>query len=89
MAETLADRLRRARKHAGIPARELDRVAGLAEGHTSLIESGARGNVAIHTAMKLATALGVSLDWLIAGRGGAPSARTVRSAVDARTGTES
>jgi transcriptional regulator with XRE-family HTH domain len=66
-----AARIREMREHLGISARELDRRAGLAEGHTSLIETGTRG-VEAKTLAALAGALGVSLDWLVLGRDATP-----------------
>lgn len=63
--EHMGQRLREAREAIGISARELDRRAGLTEGHTSLLEGGR--NMEVGTAAKLAIALGVSLDWLVFG----------------------
>lgn len=83
MSEDFSARLRKARGLVDLSARELDRLAGLAEGHTSLIENGTRAAVEAKTAQALARVLGISLDWLIAGLGKMPSERTVRSAVDA------
>ncbi len=76
----IASRLRTARDNIGISARELDRRAGLTQGHTSLIETGER-SIEAGTAAKLATALGVSLDWLVLGRGDGPESH-------AKTGME-
>ena len=77
-------RLKDARELVVLSARELDRLAGLrAEGHTSLIESGVVQNVTMDTAGKLASALGLTLDWLVSGRGEAPTAPSVQAAVDA------
>ena len=67
----------------GLSTRELDRLAGITEGHTSLIETGARPNIEARTAASLARVLGVSLDWLVTGAGKEPSERAVRSAVAA------
>jgi transcriptional regulator with XRE-family HTH domain len=71
--QTLAQRLRRARKAAGLSARRLDALAGLTPCHTSLIESGLRENPKATTVAALAKALGVSLDWLVSGRGPPPT----------------
>lgn len=66
--------------------RELDRLAGLTEGHTSAIETGNRPNVEARTAAALARVLGVSLDWLVTGTGPTPSERRIKVAVEqART----
>lgn len=74
-------RIRQAREMAGISARELDRLAGLSENHTSLLESVVR-DVRTETAAAIARTLGVSLDWLVLGEGKAPTERTVRAAVE-------
>jgi transcriptional regulator with XRE-family HTH domain len=66
---------------AELSASELDRRAGLTRGHTSLIEAGAKGDLASSTAAKLASALGLTLDWLICGEGTVPSPEVVRAAV--------
>lgn len=79
-SKDIADRLKLARSRLGISARELDRRAGLTQGHTSLIETGER-SIEAATAAKLATALGVSLDWLVMGRGVGPD-------TPSKTGTE-
>ena len=61
----LADRVRDARAAKGWSARELDKRAGLAPGHTALIESGVRPNPAAHTMAQLAGALGLTIDALV------------------------
>ena len=76
-------RLRETRKLIDITARELDRLACTTEGHASLIESGVVQNITLETAGKLASVLGVSLDWLLSGRGTPPSAASVQMSVDA------
>lgn len=77
----ISGRLQFLREHAGISGRELDRLAGLGEGHVRLIETGERPRIESATAMKLAATLGVSLDWLIAGRGAPPTRDEVAKAV--------
>ena len=64
---TLADNVRKHREAmAGeVSCKELDRRAGLGEGHVALIESGERRNVQLGTLQALATALGVGVDALI------------------------
>ncbi len=79
---SLSTRLRDARSLTSLGTRELDRLAGLTEGHTSAIETGTRPNVEARTAAALARVLGVTLDWLIEGTGKAPSLRAVRAAVE-------
>lgn len=71
----VAPRIKAARESLGISARELDRRASLREGHTSIIESRDR-DIETETAAKIATALGVSLDWLITGNGDGPVSRS-------------
>lgn len=79
--EGLSCRLRAARERGAISAYKLDQLANLTIGHVYAIERGARANMEVKTAEKLARTLGVSLDWLIAGTGDAPSESSVRSAV--------
>jgi transcriptional regulator with XRE-family HTH domain len=78
---TLRTRLRTAREIAGVSARELDRLAGLGEAHTSMIEAGDRVSIETNTAVKLCTALGASLDWLLRGQGKPPTSKEVRIAI--------
>lgn len=80
---TLRSRLEQLRKMAGVPRRELDRLARLGEGHTTMIVLGKRKSVEAATASALASVLGVSLDWLVNGEGDPPSAAVVRAAVRA------
>lgn len=79
----IPDRLLAARVLGGIPGSTLDRLAGLAEGHVRLIETGRRPNPEAATLEPLACVLGVSLDWLIAGKGVPPSEEQVKAAVAA------
>lgn len=83
MDQTIADRVRMAREAAGIGSRELDQLAHLTPGHTAMIE-GRKGKAGLgaETALKLAKALGVPLDWLITGEGKSPF-RGKRAAVRA------
>ena len=67
---------------AGLSGRELDRLSGLGEGLCRMIETGERVSVEADTALKYATTLGVSLDWLVAGHGAKPSQSSVVSAVE-------
>jgi transcriptional regulator with XRE-family HTH domain len=64
----------------GLQAQELGRLAGLSHGMVGLIESGSR-DMGGKSAPALAEVLGVSLDWLLLGRGKAPSRRAVAGAV--------
>lgn len=80
-SNSLWDRLRSARLTAGISARELDRLARLAEGHTALLEAGKKNDVETRTVAKLARALGVTLDWLVLGEGDPPADEKILEAV--------
>jgi transcriptional regulator with XRE-family HTH domain len=79
---SIPERLRLARDLAGVGSRELARLARLAETHVSLIESGIRPRIEAKTALSLARALGISVDWLLDGTGEAPEASAVRAAVE-------
>jgi len=82
--EKLGQRLMDARKLADdLSARELDRLAGVAEGYASMIEAGTRTNVAVRVAVGYARVLGLSIDYLVTGAGSPPSARAVKRSVAA------
>lgn len=66
--ESVCARVRQARQKRGIGSRDLDRAAGLKEGHTAVIE-GRDGDLEGDTAQRLARALRVSLVWLLSGEG--------------------
>lgn len=91
-SETLGDRVRELRDKAGISQRHLARLAGLkSERHIGLIESGERDTLTTDTLAKVATALGCTIGWLMAGEGRAPSVKRVRAAIEAagkRVGNE-
>ena len=74
-------RLGRVRGLAGLSARELDRLAGIAEGHTSLLES-IVGDVKATTLAKIARVLGVSIDWFVNGTGAMPTRESLVSAIE-------
>lgn len=74
MAKTLSKRLREARQKQGLSASGLDTKAGLTRGHTWQIETGRKPKIEVETAIKLADALGVSLEWLVRGEGAGPLA---------------
>lgn len=86
---TLADRLRQLREIAGIPLRELDRLAGLSEGHCWLIEDGQRPNLEIRTIEALAKTLGATVGWLASGEGRAPAKTKIAAAVGRARGRSS
>ncbi|MBX3205137.1 MAG: helix-turn-helix transcriptional regulator [Labilithrix sp.] len=67
---------------AGLSARALSRLAGLAsEGHVASIEA-ERLAARAETLSAIARVLGTSLDWLVNGSGTRPSDRAVRAAVE-------
>jgi transcriptional regulator with XRE-family HTH domain len=79
----LPGRLRFARSLAQLSASELTRLAGFSSmGYASCIESGAHGP-SVRTAARVAEVLGLSLDWLIAGKGPEPDPDQVKEAVEA------
>lgn len=66
----------------GLAARELDRLAQKTPGHAGLIEGRPKSDVMAGTVLAYADVLGVSLDWLVAGRGSEPEPEIVHAAVD-------
>lgn len=62
--------------------RQLDQLAGLCVGHTSLIERGRKPRIELGTAIGLAKALGLSLDWLALGVGEPPTTEQVEMAIE-------
>lgn len=82
---SLADRLREVRQLAGISARDASALAGLSPSHVALLETG-RHRATTDTASALARAFGVSIDWLVDGSGKPPTARAVRTSVEAARG---
>ena len=77
----IGERVRKLRGMAAISARELDRLAGISESHTSLLERSIGDRISARTAVAIAKVLGASLDWLLAGRGHEPTPETVKEAV--------
>lgn len=79
---TVGDRLREARQWVkGLTARELSTIADLGETHVGMIE---RGNVKTPSGVvlaKLSSVLGVSMDWLVSGRGKKPSKSVIIASV--------
>lgn len=72
-------RLRQLREWSELTARELDRLAGVAQGYAALIENGVRRNIGAETMAKYASVFGVTLDWMVLGRGRAPLKETIVS----------
>ncbi|MBX3261083.1 MAG: helix-turn-helix transcriptional regulator [Labilithrix sp.] len=74
-------RIKELRLEAGISARALSRLSGLASaGHVASIEGGSGARP--ETLSAIARVLGTSLDWLVDGKGSRPTARAVRAAVE-------
>lgn len=66
---TLSDRLKLARTKSGLNMRELARVAGVDVGYISRIEGGKNDNLGSEKAHLLASALRISVEWLLLGVG--------------------
>ena len=77
---SLRGRLRYARRLAEITGRELDALAGIGPGHSSVIEY-RNSSISADVALKLARALGVDPAWLIDGSGPLPKKRSVTMTV--------
>jgi len=77
----LGERLKVARLAAGLSASGLSLAAGATRSVVQQIESGEIQAPRAELVGHLADTLGVSLDWLVFGRGGAPAPRS-------KTGTE-
>jgi len=76
----IGKRLKRIRRRAGIDPEVLSAVCGLSRTHVHCIEVGWIVSPRQETLLALSRVLGVSLDHLLAGRGGAPSAEEVKAA---------
>lgn len=77
----LQKRLVRAREMTGLNSSELSRLCGFARQYLALIESGARIEIGPSKLVAIVIVLGLSLDWLVLGRGKEPRADQVNSAV--------
>lgn len=81
LAMSVSTRLKYARELGEISARDLSRLAGLpSEGHVSSLETSGHSPT-VDTLSKIATVLGLSLDWLGRGEGTAPTAEQVTRAI--------
>ena len=90
VAMSFFERLALLCERADTSHRDLDRLAGLSEGHITMMLRRQSGRIENATAVALSETLGASLDWLLAGKGKPPSERDVRAAVErARSGTDS
>lgn len=99
MRKTIGQALREARLEAKLSARDLERVTGMATAAISQIETGVRKDPGFSTVLRLARAIGVSMEDLAqrvegksAGKSGAGSARSAARAIGliekARAGSE-
>lgn len=65
----LGDRIREARGEHGLSQRDLAAKAGVSAGQVGHLEKGTRDNPERDTAVKIADALGVAVEWLLTGYG--------------------
>ena len=77
-----SDRLRRAIDLGGVTISEAARLARLSTNAVQFYLSGRRENPSGESAVQIARALGVSLDWLLTGTGEEPTANDVLAAVE-------
>lgn len=75
-------RMRLARELAGVPARALSLAAGASPSIVNQIEIGRVESPSANLLNAIAGLLGISLDWLVTGRGKGPSERQVRGALE-------
>ncbi len=73
----VSERLRSFRKAGESPASVLSVRAGLSQDMVRQIEAGLIKSPSAEVLVRLADALGVPVDWLIAGRGPSPSAAAI------------
>jgi len=69
--------------HSGLDQSALSALAGLAPAHVNMILRGKIARPSATTLLAICDVLGVSLDWLLRGGDGAPTADHVRAAVQA------
>jgi transcriptional regulator with XRE-family HTH domain len=80
--QTFGTRLSAARKMSGLTARGLDALVGLSGGYTSRLERGRPAFAGGEALSGFARVLGVSVDWLLDGKGEMPDAAAVRAAAE-------
>lgn len=78
---SLSTRLRASIALAGLDFQTLDNLAGLTSGHTGQIARGSNARPTGETLVALAIVLGTSVEWLVRGRGAAPTPKRAREAV--------
>lgn len=79
--DSMNQRLRTCREQAGLSARELSKLAGLAPSHVGLLEASKTSNLNSATLLQLCQVLGCTAGWLVNGEGKAPSTAAVKRAV--------
>jgi transcriptional regulator with XRE-family HTH domain len=79
--DSLAARLGHLLEVSGLTYQDADDLAGLTRGHVGQIVRGTKPSPSGVTAVALALVFGATAEWLVAGRGQAPSQRRVREAV--------
>lgn len=75
------ERLKTTRELAGISQRELSRLASVSPSHVHGIESGRITNPTVDTLTKIASTLGVPIDFLLEGKGRHPTKKSVLEAI--------
>jgi transcriptional regulator with XRE-family HTH domain len=60
----IGQRLKKVREQKGLSLRQLSELSGVERGLISKLERGQRPQVSVHVAMRLARALGITLDYL-------------------------
>lgn len=78
----LGERIRDVRTELGLSQRELAAKASVSPGQVGHLEKGTRDNPERDTAVKIADALGVAVEWLLTGHG--PKVRVDSTEPDAR-----
>ena len=77
----LAARLTWARSASGLTAYALSLKASLSKTHVAMIENHKRVDIEVATAQAIATVLGISWVWLLAGEGEPPTEAQIKKAV--------
>lgn len=70
MAKKIGEVLRQARLEAGLSTRDLERITGMATAAISQVENGLRRDPGFSTVLRLARAIGISLDEIVLGMEG-------------------
>ncbi|MBL8684399.1 MAG: helix-turn-helix transcriptional regulator [Myxococcales bacterium] len=84
MSTLVSARLGKLCEDAGVSHESVSLSAGLAGGHVGLIVSGRVKRPSADVLAKIADVLGVSLDWIVLGRGDSPDPSVVRIKVRER-----